>query len=167
MLYQTAVRNHGRKIKACLKADCLQCVATTALNVEGCLAAGKYIEAWCHLKGWYCLAEERLNHALRHRGGIWLNVDPSDVPDAAPTDLGLRAIVGQLRNGCVAATGMKAKHLKEWLANMKHEKKEDWVKEIGDQWQSFVALLQVVWEHGSIPTQMTWMIIVHLPKGGG
>jgi len=25
----------------------------------------------------------------------------------------------------------------------------------------------VVWESGTIPTQMTWMIIVLLPKGGG
>ena len=31
----------------------------------------------------------------------------------------------------------------------------------------FVTPLQVVWESGTIPTQMTWMIIVLLPKGGG
>ncbi len=31
----------------------------------------------------------------------------------------------------------------------------------------FVTSLQVVWESGTIPTQMTWMIIVLLPKGGG
>jgi hypothetical protein len=41
------------------------------------------------------------------------------------------------------------------------------VKGIGDRWRSFVALLQAVWEHGSVPTQMTWMIIILLPKGGG
>jgi hypothetical protein len=58
MLSQAATRNLGRKIKACLKADCLKQVATTASNVEGCLAAGEYIEAWRHLKGWYRLAED-------------------------------------------------------------------------------------------------------------
>jgi hypothetical protein len=30
-----------------------------ASNVEGCLAAGEYIEAWWYLKGWYRSAEER------------------------------------------------------------------------------------------------------------
>ncbi len=38
---------------------------------------------------------------------------------------------------------------------------------IGDRWQSFVALLKAVWQNGSVPTQMTWMIIVLLLKGGG
>ncbi len=45
MLSQAAARNLGRKIKACLKVDHLKRVAATALNVEGCLAAGEYIEA--------------------------------------------------------------------------------------------------------------------------
>ena len=31
----------------------------TASNVEGCLAAGNYIEVWRYLKGWYRSAEER------------------------------------------------------------------------------------------------------------
>ncbi len=38
---------------------------------------------------------------------------------------------------------------------------------LGDQWQSFVALLQAIWTTGSVPTQMSWMIVVLLPKGGG
>ncbi len=59
MLSQAAVRNLGRKIKACLKADRLKRAATTASNVEGCLAAGEYIEAWRYLKGWCRSAEDR------------------------------------------------------------------------------------------------------------
>ncbi len=31
----------------------------------------------------------------------------------------------------------------------------------------FVELIQAVWEHGSLPEQMKWVIIVYLPKGGG
>jgi hypothetical protein len=50
-LSQEAACNLVRKIKICLMADHLQCAATTALNVEGCLAAGEYIEAWRYLKG--------------------------------------------------------------------------------------------------------------------
>ncbi len=70
------------------------------------------------------------------------NVDPSDVPDVAPTDSELRAVVGSLRNGHMAgATGMRAKHLKEWLDDMKRKEMEDGVEGIGDHWRLFVALL--------------------------
>jgi hypothetical protein len=187
MISQAAARNLGQKIKACLKADCLTQAATTASNVEGCLAAGEYIEAWRYLKGWYRLAEDRapkpcletlakqteeriqLYTAVPPPGwAMRFNVDPSDVPDVAPTDSELRAVVGNLRNCRAAgATGMKAKHLKEWLADMKRQEAEDGVEGIGDRWRSFVTLLQAVWESGTIPTQMTWMIIVLYPKGGG
>ena len=56
--------------------------------------------------------------------------------------------------------------MKKWLRDMKREEAEDGVEGIGDRWWAFVTLLQVVWESGTIPTQMTWMIIVLLPKGG-
>jgi hypothetical protein len=62
---------------------------------------------------------------------------------------------------------MIAKHLREWLGDMKREETKDGVEGIGDRWWLFVALLQAVWERGSVPTQMAWMIIVLLPKGGG
>jgi hypothetical protein len=64
--------------------------------------------------------------------------------------------------------GMKAEHLKEWLADVKHKEREDGrVEGLGDCWQLYVALLQAIWTMGSIPTQMTWMIIFLLPKGSG
>ncbi len=76
--------------------------------------------------------------------------------------------MGSLRNGCPAgATGMRAEHLKEWFGDMKCKETEDGVEGIGDHWRSFVALLQAIWERGSVQTQMAWMIIVLLPKGGG
>ena len=187
MLSQAAARNLGRKIKACLKADRLKQAATTALNVEGCLVAGDYIEAWRYLKGWYRSAEERapkpcpetlaaqteeriqLYTAVPPPGwAMRINVDFAAVPDAAPTDSELRVVVGKLRNGRAAgATGMKAEHLKEWLRDMKRKEAEDGVEGIWDRWRTFVTLLQAVWESGDIPTQMTWMIVVLLPKGEG
>ncbi len=51
--------------------------------------------------------------------------------------------------------------------DIKREEMEDGVEGIGDRWRLFVALLQAVWQNGSVPTQMTWMIIVLIPKGGG
>jgi hypothetical protein len=43
-------------------------------------------------------------------------------------------VVGQLWNGCAAGTtGMKAEHLKEWLANLKQEERGDGgVEGLGD-----------------------------------
>jgi hypothetical protein len=61
--------------------------------------------------------------------------------------------------------GMKADHLKERLTNINQEEWEgDRVEGLGDHWQLLVALLQMIWNTGSIPTQMTWMIIVLLQK---
>ena len=97
-----------------------------------------------------------------------INVAPAAVPDAVLTDSELRAVVGQLRNGRAAgAAGMKAEHLKEWLRDVKRKEAEDGVEEIGGRWRMFVTLLQAIWERGDIPQQMTWMIIVLLPKGEG
>ena len=57
-------------------------------------------------------------------------------------------VVGQLRNGRAAgATGKKAEHLKEWLANITLEEREEGgVEGLGDRWWSFAALLQA--DHG-------------------
>jgi hypothetical protein len=105
MLSQAAVCNLRQKVKACLKADRLLRAKNTASDVEGCLAAGEYIEAWHHLKGWYCSAEDRAPkpcpetlakqtqeridlHAERHppRWSLPINIDPTPIPDAAPMD---------------------------------------------------------------------------------
>ncbi len=51
--------------------------------------------------------------------------------------------------------------------DMKREETEDGVEGIGDRWRLFVTLLQAVWEIGTVPTQMTWMIIILFPKGRG
>ena len=59
ILSQTTARLLGREIKAWLKADRLLHAKTTALNIKGSLAAGEFIEAWRHLKGWYCSAEDQ------------------------------------------------------------------------------------------------------------
>jgi hypothetical protein len=65
-----------------------------------------------------------------------IRVDLAPVNDAAPMDGELRIVVGQLRNGCVVGvTGMKAEHLKEWLADVTQEEREDCgVEGLGDRW---------------------------------
>ena len=67
---------------------------------------------------------------------------------------------------------MKAKHLKGWLDAIQHEEKaakEDTGRELtlGDKWRIFFELIRIIWDIGEIPEQMSWMVIVPLPKGGG
>ncbi len=50
---------------------------------------------------------------------------------------------------------------------MVQEEKEQTIASWGYKWHIFVKLMQSIWERGSVPEQMTWEIIVLLPKGGG
>jgi hypothetical protein len=61
---------------------------------------------------------------------------------------------------------MCTEHLKEWLLGMVEEE-EKGTEGAGDKWRLFKELAQSIWEHGCIPEQMTWTVIVLLPKGGG
>jgi hypothetical protein len=97
-----------------------------------------------------------------------INVTPIPVPDSTPTDHEIREVVRKLRNGRAAgAMGMQVEHLKEWLRGIKREEAADGVEGTGDRWRLFVALMQATWDSGTVPTQMSWMVIVLLPKGGG
>jgi len=92
-----------------------------------------------------------------------------------PTDSEVRKVVGKLRNGRAGgATGMKAEHIKVWLDTIQREEKAARANPgreadpgAGRKWKIFVELIQAVWERGEIPEQMSWMIVVLLPKGGG
>jgi hypothetical protein len=105
ILSQATARSLGREIKARLKADRLLRAKTTASNIEGYLAAGEFVEAWRHLKGWYRSAEDRPPKPCRetlakqtqeridlyaartpHGEMLPFHVNPALVPDAAPTD---------------------------------------------------------------------------------
>ncbi len=39
--------------------------------------------------------------------------------------------------------------------------------ELGSKWRIFLGLIQTIWDRGEIPEQMSWMVIVLLPKGEG
>jgi hypothetical protein len=161
--------------------------ANATSNIKGCLMVGEFVEGWRYLKGWYCLAEDRalkacpetLARQSAERVELYtavtppgwemrINVTPTAVHDEPPMDQEIRGVVGQLCNGRVAgAMGMKAEHLKEWLHGIIHEESENGVAGEGDCWRLFVRLMQAVWESSTVPMQMSWMIIVLLPKGGG
>jgi hypothetical protein len=187
MLSQTAERGLGRQIKVRLAADRLERAKNTTSTIEDCLAAGDFVEVWRNLKGWSRLVEDRapkacpetlasqtaerveLYTAVPPPGWLMpINVTPIPVPDGTPTDHEIREVVGKLRNGRAAgATGMQAEHLKEWLHGIKHEEVADGVEGAEDRWRLFVALMQATWKSGTMPTQMSCMVIVLLSKGGG
>jgi hypothetical protein len=69
---------------------------------------------------------------------------------------------------------MKAEHIKMWLDNIKRDEKavrENPGREADPgascKWQIFVDLIQAIWEWGEILEQMSWMVVMLLPKGGG
>jgi hypothetical protein len=97
-----------------------------------------------------------------------INVDPIPVSDSPPTNHEIQEVVGKLRNCRAAgATGMKAEYLKEWPRGIRREEAEDGVEGAGDRWKLFVSLIQPTWESNTVPTQMSWVVIVLRLKGGG
>jgi hypothetical protein len=38
---------------------------------------------------------------------------------------------------------------------------------LGKKWRVFVEMIQTIWDQGEIPMQMSWMVVVLLPEGGG
>jgi hypothetical protein len=96
-----------------------------------------------------------------------INVDPIPVPYGPPMDHEILEVVVKLQNGRAAgAMGMKAEHLKKWLRGVRREEGKDSVEGAGDCWRLFISLIQATWESNTVPTQMSWVLIVLLPKGG-
>jgi hypothetical protein len=154
----------------------------TMSEIKGNLAAGEFVEAWHHLKGWYQSARacpetlasqtaERveLYMAIPPLGGLLtVNVTLIADPDEPLMDPEIQEVVAKLQNGCAAGmTGMKAVHLKEWLCGIRREEAEECSEGSGDCWRLLILLIQATWESSTMPTQMSWVVILLLPKGGG
>jgi hypothetical protein len=155
--------------------------------VESEIARGNVQEAFCHLKGWYRAASEmqakpcfhtlarqtseRVDlYAQRESPGnpFPINVAPVEINDDVPSDGKLWQVAIELTNGQAAgASGMHAKHVREWLHGMRREEDPEGqgANGAGDSWRLFVQLVQVVWAHGVIPRQLLWSIVVLIPKG--
>jgi hypothetical protein len=53
-----------------------------------------------------------------------------------------------------------------WLSDAVRKEEEQRNIGLGHKWRVFVKMMQAIWEHGSVPEQMRWEIILLLPKGG-
>jgi hypothetical protein len=73
------------------------------------------------------------------------------------------------------ATRMRAEHVKVWLGDIWRKEKAARenpgetanMGELRSKWRIFVQMIQTIWDRGEIPMQMSWMVVVLLPKGGG
>jgi hypothetical protein len=161
--------------------------ATVGSMVKAELARGNAQEVFCHLKGWYQAAFEMQAKPCFHtlerqtlaRVELYvrrespgdpfpINVAQVEINDDVPLDGKLRQVVGELTNGRAAgASGMGAKHVREWLHGVQWEEDPEGhgINGTGDSWHLFVQLVQVAWAHGVIPHQLLWIIVVLIPKG--
>ena len=100
---------------------------------------------------------------------IVVTVNPTEVQDNTPTDGVIWVAMGELTNKTMAgALGMRAEDLKGWLQGIKSEEDPETApNNKGDCWKALVRLVQTVWEEGTIPIQLGWMVTVLIPKGGG
>jgi hypothetical protein len=187
-LCKTGGRCLNRQIGVSLQKDQTDQTAAVGATVEAKLARGNIQEAFRHLKGWYRAATEtqaklcyhtmepqtleRVDlYARRESPGNPLpnNVTPVVINDDVLMDGELRHVASKLTNGrAVGASGMHAKHVKEWLHGVQWEEdpKGHGIDSAGDNWRLFVQLVQAVWAHGTIPCQLLWIIVVLIPKGG-
>ncbi len=91
-----------------------------------------------------CHTMERVDfYAQRDSPGdpLPINVTPVVINDDVSMDGKLRQVAGELTNGQAAgASGMRAKHVKEWLNGMQREEDPEGhgVDGAGDNWRLFV-----------------------------
>ncbi len=187
---QDAARRMKRKIGAAIKADKQKLTAKVGNLIIMELAKEDVKEALRHLKEWYRKAAEtqarpchqtmeRQNNKQEELYAEWAaygKAFPSNrMPDAIgnnqPIDSELPAAISLLSHGrCGGTLGIQAEHIKAWLRG---EKKEEDLETAtshvgaGKMWHKFVRLCSSIWNIGAIPQQMSWVITVLIPKGGG
>ena len=191
-LRQSEGRRMQRAINAALKRDRTARTAQVGESIVAELAEGNVHEAFRHLKGWYreasetqarpCLqtmerqtAERVELYRQRDSPGLPIELDRTavrvEIRDDTPDEEELRVAVGELTNGRSAGVSrMRAEHLKGWLKGARLEEDPETGPAnvgAGAEWETFVQLVQAVWNEGKIPVQLGWVVTVLIPKGGG
>jgi hypothetical protein len=179
-----------RWIWVSLKMDHAARTAQVGAAIKAKLARGDVQEAFRCLMGWYQIASESMacpcpqtmEQQTAERVALYtrrdspgdplpVNIDPVPINNRTPTDAEVREAAQKLMNGrAPGASGMRAEDVKRWLHEMRL--KEDpksgmGNKNAGDNWRLFLKLTQAVWDHGNVPPQLLWVIVVLIPKGCG
>jgi hypothetical protein len=191
--YRLPVPNRGAlftlPIGASLCKDWVACTVNVGANIDTKLSGANVQEAFHHLKGWHKATMEMQSKSCFHtmdcqtleRVNIYAH--RQSVPRGPPPHLGptsqnqqrqsindeIWVAANKLSNGHAGgATGMCAEHLKVWLWGTleKEDPEGQGKKRNGDNWHIFTLLVQAVWNHGSIPRQLLWIIVVLILKSG-
>ncbi len=188
-LCQTGGRCLYHQISASLCNDRAERTKGVGTQIESNFAGGNVQEAFHHLKRWYRAASEmqvkpcfhtmerqtlERDNLYARRGSpgypVPINVERIKINTNVPSDREIWLAAGELSNGQVAgASGMRAKHVKEWLQGIKWEEDpagQGGIPGDGDNWRLFVRLIQAAWTNGIVPRQLLWIIVVIIPKGG-
>jgi hypothetical protein len=100
-----------------------------------------------------------------------IKIDPIPVNDRTPSNGEIQVAVTGLSNGCaVGVLGMCTEDVKAWLHGVKLEGDPEVGPAnvgAGDNWHRFTLLVRATWDHGEIPPQLLWVIIVLILKDGG
>ncbi len=100
-----------------------------------------------------------------------INLQGPAIPNKKPSDHKNRDAAWDLSSGHTGgASKMHAEDIRRWLRGIALEevpkKGPNNIGE-GDNWRLLIGLIQAIWTQGEIPQQLTWVIVVLLPKGGG
>ena len=151
------------------------------------LSTGNVQEAFHHLKGWYRTAletqakpchqtmERQTNERVElyaeravYDAGFPVNGTPFTIANNPPLEGKLLTAVSQLSHGrCGGASGICAEHIKVWFRwAKKEEDPEKGANHTGTRksWSECVELRTSIWETGTIPQQMSWVVTVLIPK---
>ncbi len=96
---------------------------------------------------------------------------PYTIGNNQPIESKLRTAVSLLSHRwCGGASGICAEHIKAWLRGAKREEDPEMATShigAGKTWHNFARLCTSIWNTGTIPQQMCWVITVLIPKGRG
>ena len=178
-----------RQIKQSLKADWRKRAEDAAQAIGACLHSDTpdLQQAWNILKRWYRHATARQPKPSREDlttitaeyttlytaetpsppgHPIPVHVAPFPINDANPTDQEIGAAVQRLKsNKSPGASNIRAEHFKAWYIQA-FPQGEDAVPD-RTNWDRLVAIITHIWSTGEIPTELTWTILVLIPKDGG
>jgi hypothetical protein len=98
-------------------------------------------------------------------------ITPVSIPDGVPSYLEVQDTACNLSNGrSGGALMICTKHIKQWLQRIRREEDPKQSKGnhgAGNSWCLLMKLDTPVWETGTVPQQIGWIIVVLILKGSG
>ena len=190
---RATARQLTRQIKAGLKLDRKRRTEAAATQMAN-LLAGEDPDlqgAYTVLKRWYKHATARQPKPSRENlesvaqqyrqlytaedptppgDPVPVHVHPFPICDAVPSESEVKSAVRRLKpNKAPGPSRLKAEVLRKWLLEAFPEESDnevDWEKPANrSNWDPLLHLVTHMWATGEIPTELTWQILVLIPKG--